>query len=211
MAKKIPSEIPFELGQWVSTEDGYGQVMYVRPFYVEDYDTDRKDSKNGEFKRYIFVCKTLCDFKGKVKKNNRIKIYTSISKIDKEGLVFVKDIKAKQPDEYGKYIVHDDKVDICRQVFLDYQVVNKSALNAKEVEQKLADIEANLLPAFTFKEFIAECAKQNFPIDLTRLVPYGYSAKKEERVTLRFDSFLYKVKGKEAVFHGVRMFFDLLG
>jgi hypothetical protein len=206
MAKKTADEIPFELGQWVTTEDGYGQVMYVRPFYVEDYETTRKERKNGEFIRYIFICKILCDFKGKIRKNNRINIYTSMSKLDKEGAVFVKDIKTNQPDEYAKYIVHDDKVDICRQMFLDYQVVNKASLNIEEVEQKLADIETNLFPAFTFKEFAAECAQQNFPIDLKMLVPYGYSTKNEQRITLRFDSYLYKVKGKEAIFHGVRMF-----
>jgi hypothetical protein len=207
MAKKAAAnEIPFELGQWVSTEDGYGQVMYIRPFYVEDYETDRKERRNGEFERYIYVCKILCDFNGKIKIKNRINIYTSISKIDKEGAAFVKDIKTNQPDEYAKYIVHDDKVDICRQMFLQYQAVNKSTLNIEDVEQKLADIETALYPAFTFKEFVAECNKQNFPIDLKMLVPHGYSAKKEESITLRFDSRLYKVKGNEAIFHGVRMF-----
>lgn len=209
MAKKEASEIPFELGQWVSTEDGYGQVMYIRPFYVEDYETSRKERKNGEFKRYTFICKILCDFNGKIRINKRVNIYTSISKIDKEGAAFVKGIKTNQYAEYAKYIVHDDKVDICGQMFLDYQVVNKANLNIDEVEKKLADIEASLLPAFTFKEFAAECAKQNFPIDLKMLVPYGYAAKKEERIMLRFDSYLYKVKGKEAIFHGVRMFADL--
>jgi hypothetical protein len=204
MAKKTDDGIPFELGQWVSTEDGYGQVMYVRPFYVEDYETKRNERKNGEFIRYIFICKILCDFKGKIK--NKIGIYTSINKLDKEGTGIVKDIKTDQPVEYAKYIVHDDKEDICRQVFLDYQVVNKSSMNLEEVEEKLADIEKNLYPAFTFKEFVAECTKQKFPIDLKMLVPYGNSAKKEERVTLRLDSYLYKVKGKEAIFHAVRMF-----
>ena len=206
MEKKAVDGIPFELGQWVTTEDGYGQVMYIRPFYIEDYETNRKERKNGEFIRYIFICKILCNFNGKIKINNRINIYTSISKLDKEGVGFVKDIKKNQPDEYAKYIVHDDKVDVCRQMFLDYQVVNKANLNIEEVQQKLIDIEINLYPAFTFKEFMAECLKQNFPIDLKMLVPYGYSAKKEERITLRFDSYLYKVKGKEAIFHGVRLF-----
>ncbi len=209
MAKKTADQIPFELGQWVTTEDGYGQLMYIRPFYVEEYETDRKERNNGEFIRYIFICKILCDFNGKIKNRNRIDTYTSISKLDKEGAAFVKEIKNNQPDEYAKYIVYDDKVDICWQMFRDYQVVNKSSLNIEEVERKLADIEINLLPAFTFKEFVAECAKQNFPIDLKMLVPYGYAAKKEERITLRFDSYLYKVKGKEVIFHGVRMFADL--
>ncbi|HEY0652689.1 MAG TPA: hypothetical protein VGD65_06155 [Chryseosolibacter sp.] len=206
MAKKPAGEIPFELGQWVTTEDGYGQVMYIRSFYIEDYETQRRERRNGAFIRYIFICKILCDFNGKIRKNKRINIYTSISKLDKDGAAYVKGIKLDQPGEYAKYIVHDDKVDICRQLFLDYQVVNKSSLNIEEVGAKLAEIELNLLPAFTFKEFVDECRKQNFPIDLKLLVPYGYSAKKEERITLRLDSYLYKVKGKEAIFHGVRMF-----
>ena len=73
----------------------------------------------SSFGTSLFV-KILCDFKGKIK--NKINIYTSISKLDKEGAAFVKDVKNNRPAEYAKYIVHDDKVDICRQVFLDYQV-----------------------------------------------------------------------------------------
>jgi hypothetical protein len=204
MAKKEANELPFELGQWVTTEDGYGQVMYIRPLYVEDYENNRKGRRNGEFIRNIFICKILCDFNGKIRR--KINVYTSMSKLDKEGARLVKEIKKNQPDEYARYIVHDDKVDICGQLFRDYKVVNKSSLNIEEVQQKLAEIEMNLYPAFTFKEFVAECAKQNFPIDLKQLVPYGYSVKEEERIMLRFDSYLYKVKGKEAIFHGVRLF-----
>jgi hypothetical protein len=78
-------KLNFELGQWVSTEDGYGQIMYIRAFFVEDYENNRKEMKNGDFKRYLFICKILCNFSGKLKTSNRIKVYSSISPIDKEG------------------------------------------------------------------------------------------------------------------------------
>jgi hypothetical protein len=99
--------------------------MYIRPLYVEDYENNRKGRRNGEFIRNIFICKILCDFNGKIRR--KINVYTSMSKLDKEGARLVKEIKKNQPDEYARYIVHDDKVDICGQLFRDYKVVNKSS------------------------------------------------------------------------------------
>jgi hypothetical protein len=203
---KTEKELAFELGQWVSTEDGYGQIMYIRPLYVENYETYRQERKNGEFIRYIFICKILCDFKGKIKNQKRISTYTSISKIDKEGAAFVKEIKTNQPDEYRKYILFDDKVDLCGQLFLSYKLSNKQDLNMDDLKQKMSAINKNLYPAFTFNEFVKECNEQAFPVKVDDFRPYGSSVKKEEQVTIRLDSYLYKTKGKEAVFHKAYLF-----
>jgi hypothetical protein len=46
-------DLEFEIGQWVGTEDGYGQIIYIRPYFVEDYENDRKGRKNGEFIQFI--------------------------------------------------------------------------------------------------------------------------------------------------------------
>jgi len=202
--KKSENELTFELGQWVTTEDGYGQIIYIRPLYVENYVTDRKNRKNGEFIRRIFICKILCDFKGKIK--IKINIYASASKIDKEGAEFVKNIKINQTDEYQKYLVFDDKVDICRQIFLEYKVSDKSSLKTDDLKQKLSDINKKLYPAFTFNEFVLECNMQNFPIKVEDFIPYGQTIKNDEKITLRLDSYLYKVRGKESVFQHVNLF-----
>ncbi len=194
----------FELGQWVGTEDGYGQILDIRPLYVENYETDRRERKNGEFIRNIFICKILCDFNGKVK--TKIRVYTSINNLSKEGAALVKAIKQKQPSDYLNYIIFDDKIDVCRQIFLDYKLPTKSDVIVEELKQKISHIEKGLLPAFTFKEFLEKCRENQFLVDVEKFIPYGYTIKEEEKITIRLDSYRYKVKGKESVFHRVWLF-----
>lgn len=194
--------LKFELGQWVSTEDGYGQIMYIRPFFVEDYENYRQGRKNGEFIRYIYVCKILCGFEGKIRKSKRINIYTSISPIDKEGLVHLKNIKENQKEEYEKYIIFDDKTSICDQLFVTYKL-DILDFDKGLVEKQIKEINSRLYPAFTYKEFSKIFKEYDFPFKLECIVEYGEGDKNS--LQLRFDSFLYKVKDKEVVFNNVRM------
>lgn len=32
-------------------------TIYIRPYFVEDYENDRKGRKNGEFIQFIYICK----------------------------------------------------------------------------------------------------------------------------------------------------------
>lgn len=195
-------DLKFELGEWVSTEDGYGQIMYVRPFFVEDYENNRQGRKNGEFIRYIYVCKILCGFEGKIKKAKRINIYTSISPISKEGLTYLKNIKENQKEEYEKYIFFDDKISICDQLFVKYKL-DIFDYDKELVEKQIKEINSRLYPAFTYKEFSKIFKEYNFPFKLESIVEYGEGDK--NCIQLRFDSFLYKVKDKQVVFNNVRM------
>jgi hypothetical protein len=196
-------ELKFELGEWVGTDNGYGQILYIRPFFVEDYEDNRQDRKNGEFIKYIYVCKNLCGFEGKIKKSKRIDIYTSISKIDKKGLLHLKNIKEHQKEEYQKYIFFDDKLSINKQLFRYYKLDNLD-FDKTLIEDKIKEINNKLYPAFTYREFVKVFKEYDFPFKIENMVQYGEGNKNS--IMLRFDSFLYKVKEKEVIFNNVRVF-----
>lgn len=186
------------------TGNGYGQILYIRPYFVEDYENYRKGRKNGEFVRFIYICKILCGLDGKLKKTNRIIIDTSISTIDKKGMKFLEEIKHNQKEEYIKYILYDEKISITKKLLLDYKL-DTLEYDEDEVMNQLNEIYYRLFPAFTYKEFANEFKKYEFPFKLENLVVYGGS--NLNCVTLRFDSVLYKTKDKEAIFNDVRIRF----
>lgn len=191
----------FEIGQWMECEDGYGQILYIRDLFVESFSIDQGEKRIGDFLRTIFICKILCDFDGKIKKRKRINSYTSINPIKKINLEQVKKIK-KNEKEYYDYIHYEDKIDICRQIFLVYKT---DASNKEELKSQIAEINNRLQPAFTFKEFVKECKKSNFPFKVEDFVRYGQAYGKSI-IRLRLDSFLYKTKGAESIFHNIVLF-----
>lgn len=160
------NELEFELGQWVITEDGYGQIIYIRPFFVEDYENHRQGRKNGEFIRYLFVCKMLCRFDGKIIKTKRINIYTSINPIDNKGSSHLNYIKDYLKDEYVKYLLYDDKISICKQLFLEYRL-NVINFNNEIICSQIKEIDRKLYPAFTYKEFVKYFKEYDFPFNST--------------------------------------------
>jgi hypothetical protein len=195
-------ELNLELGQWVSCMDGYGQIMYIRAYHVEDYENYRQGRKNGEFIKFVYIIKILCGFDGKIKKSNRIKIDTSCSPIDKKGLKFVGNIKIEQKEEYDKYILYDEKNSITDQLILEFKL-DRLDFDEEELNDQLTEIYFNLFPSFTYKEFAQEFKKYNFPFKLENLISYGGSP--HPCVTLRLDSVLYKTKDKQAIFNDIRI------
>ena len=198
-------ELKNELGEWVETAEGYGQIMYIRPYFVEEYENNRLGRKNGEFISFIFVCKILCGFDGKIKKLKRIIIETSLSPIDKKGVKIVENIKLSQKEEYLKYLLFDDKNNICRQMFRDYKL-DTIDFDFNEVQDKFYKFVSELNASFTYKEFAKLFKGYDFPFKLENLINYGASNK--DSIMLRFDSNLYKTKDKEAIFEHVTIFFS---
>jgi hypothetical protein len=192
-------ELNYEIGQWIACSEGYGQIIFIRAYFVEDYEIDRKGRKNGEFIRYIYVIKILCGFDGKIKKSNRIKIDTSCSPIDKKGLKYLEKIKIDQKDEYNKYILYDEKNSLTDQLFLNYKL-DVLEFDKDIVYNQIDEILYNLHPSFTYKDFANEFKKYEFPFKLENLVSGGTNL-----IELRFDSRLYKTKDKEAVFDHLRI------
>ncbi len=195
-------ELEFELGQWVITDDGYAQIMYIRPFFVEDYENNRQSRKNGEFIRYVYVCKVLCGFDGKIRKAKRINIYTSINPIDEKGLYHFNYIKENLKEEYVKYLIYEDKISICKQLFLYFRL-DELDFNEEITKTQIKEINNILYPTFTYRDFAKEFKKYNFPFKLENLLEYGEGNK--NCILLRFDSYLYKVKDKEVIFDYVRV------
>ncbi|PDS23083.1 hypothetical protein [Flavobacterium branchiophilum] len=200
------TDLKFEIGQWVMTGNGYGQILYIRPYFVEDYENYRKGRKNGEFVRFIYICKILCGLDGKLKKTKRIIIDTSISTIDKKGMKFLEEIKHNQKDEYLKYIVYDEKNNLVRQLFLNYNL-DTLDFDIDLIENQFYELVNNLESSFTYKEFAKQFKEFDFPFKLENLIGYGCSHGEKGSIMLRFDSQLYKTKEKEAIFDDVRIFF----
>lgn len=196
------NKLEFEIGQWVITEDGYAQIMYIRPFFVEDYENNRQGRKNGEFIRYVYVCKILCGFDGKIRKAKRINIYTSINPIDEKGLFHSNFIKENHKDEYLKYLFYEDKISLSKQLFLNFRL-DMLDFNKEIVDAQIKEINYKLYPAFTYKEFAIELKKYNLPFKVENLIEYGGDNKKS--LMLRLDSSLYKVKDKETIFNNVSL------
>lgn len=194
----------FELGEWVGTESGYGQIMYIRAYYVEDYDNSIEKKKKGSFLKFIYICKILCDLNGKIINKRRIKVFTSIEKIDNIGEEFVQKIKNVHPEDYTKYILYDEKYNITNQIFRSYKIDNYSSFK-NLISNVILKVNNNLYPSFTYKEFIKEVNNEfnilNIDIDFENIISFGDDDR--ESLTLRFDSQLYKTKGKEVVFDNV--------
>lgn len=204
-------DLNLELGQWIGCAEGYGQIMYIRAYYVEDYENHRQGRKNGEFISYMYIIKILCGFDGKIKKSNRIKNETSCSPIDKSGKEFVEKIKKEQKEEYNKYILYDEKVSLTRELNLEYEL-DTLEFDKNKVMNQFNKIYNNLLPTFTYKEFVKEFKKYEFPFKLENLLDYRWIYGGSERIilaviTLSFESVLYKTKDKQAVFNDVSITF----
>jgi hypothetical protein len=206
-------ELNFELGQWVGCSMGYGQVMYIRAYHVEDYENDRKGRKNGEFIRYLYIIKILCGLEGKIKKSNKIIISTIIEPIDKQGKEFVEKIKKEEKEKYHKYILYDETNSLTDQLFLTFYL-HTLEYDEDEVMENFTEIYFNLFPSFTYKEFSKEFKKYDFPFKLENLLEYSGTSTREKTneikgvVTVRLDSVLYKTKDKEAIFNDVRIQFN---
>lgn len=194
--------INYELGEWVGTENGYGQIMYIRTYFVEEYENKLNNIKKGKFIKFIYICKILCDFNGKLKKNQRIKAFTVIDKIDKKGLFLVQKIKGEQTEEYMKYISYEDKQNITQQLFRSY-LLDDYDFNKENISQIIKKINDKLYPSFTYNEFKEEIKNYELPFKIENIISYGDGDK--ETITLRFDSQLYKTKGKEVIFDNVKV------
>ncbi len=190
----------YDIGCWVSTEDGYGQILYNRPLYIEEFTLASKDSIIGEFDKIIYICKVFCGFEGKIKSRFLIKSYTSVQDMSKKDEKIVQKIKAENPEEYKNYITEEGKEFLLRQVFLTFKVDNNQV---NEVIEKISNVNRQLKPSFTFKEFAKEFAKNDMPFSYQEFYKKGQVYNMSEVVTLRFDSILYATKKKESIFNNV--------
>lgn len=190
----------FEIGTWVATEDGYGQVLFNRKLYIEEFTLAFNKGKIGDFERTIYLCKILCGFNGKIKSRFSIKVYTSIQELNEKEENLVQKIKVDNPEGYKNYITEEGKELLTGQVFLTYKIDDNQV---EEVLEKISTINRKLKPFFTFKEFAKEFKKNDMPFSYKDFYKYGYSYNRSEVISLRFDSLLYATKKKESIFNNV--------
>ena len=203
----------FELGEWVKTEDGYGQILYIRNFYVEPFvelaSYQEKDI-NGIYKT-MYGVKMFCNFEGKIKKKNLLNFYININKLDgaKDNKTYKLAIK-NNTEEYRVYKSSDekDKSESCLEIA--YIVESKDRDKIKTLVETICD---DLNYSFTFKEFSKEFNKYKTGIKLENFIKYGYgySIKQENKISFIFFSTNYKTVGKERVFDFVKaLCYDLI-
>lgn len=155
----------FEIGQWVQIEGGIGQVLYVRPIYVERYSSDYFDGRKvGEFIYDAVVAKVLCDFSGKIRKKNRITWFNAnyVNAADEQDMLVVQKIKSENPGEYRNYVVYDERRTIGISTEIDF------ALDSEVIEDltsRLQAIAMRLPNTFTMKEFLGFLKENEFPLD----------------------------------------------
>lgn len=99
----------FEIGEWVRTEDGIGQVLYNREVYFQEFHQYTRQGKKGEFIKMLYICKILCGFDGKIKNRFKINTYISISSIYEKEKKYIEQIRLKQHEKYVKYILYEPK------------------------------------------------------------------------------------------------------
>jgi len=204
----------FEIGSWVGTTDGYGQVLYNRVFYVEECDInyipwdtpwEPQKKKIGDFDRVLYLCKIFCNIEGKIKSRFLLKVHALVNELTKEEERMIQRLIAENPEAYEKYITYDERSFPIRQVFLEYRI--DPQVDENEVVEKIKIIRKRLPYAFTFKEFAREFKKMDMPFSYNSFRRYGYGFGPEvRRLELRFDSILYATKGKEKIFHNIVVF-----
>ncbi|MEH0152859.1 hypothetical protein V6R21_01870 [Limibacter armeniacum] len=190
----------FEIGEWVGTEDGIGQVIFNRMIYAEGFELEKDRYKKGEVIGHVYICKVFCSFELQVKKRILIRAYTSIDKLSKNELKSLDKVKQVNYDSYMNYIHFDQKENIKRQVILTYPA---SANDRVEIKDKIKSINTRLQPCFSYKEFVKEFSKEKFSFSINDFYHKGEMYDRDNVISIRFDSNFYKVKGKEAIFDNV--------
>lgn len=190
----------FDIGQWVATEDGFGQVIYNRNLFYEEFSLAVQDVKIGSFNRTVYICKILSDFDGRVKKRLKLDLYTSINSLNKKEVKIINRIKSDFPEKYNQYVLFEPTSNLTRQIFLEYKVEDK------EIAKIHADIEGiskDLPRSFTFKELKKASKASALPFAISDFIKHNETKNREECITIRLDSERYKMKRKEAIFRGI--------
>ena len=190
----------FDIGSWVSTEDGLGQIIFNRELYFEEFSLTSLDVKKGELDRIIYIYKILCDFNGKIKSNNQIKSSTIVNEVNKKEEKLIQHIIKTDPVAYSKYIVHEGNKLPVRQIFLNFKIKQS---DVEKVTQKIDLINTNLKSSFTFQEFVKEFKNQDMPFSYKDYYRQDQVYDRSEVISIRFDSFLYRTNGKKSIFTNV--------
>lgn len=191
----------YQIGDWISCEDGIGQIIYVRDLFYENYiERDEKSKlKIGDIYKTFFIIKLLCDFEGKLKKKNLFVFHQAIycNSLSKKYIELVEKIKFEKKDDYRRYIIYDEKIELNYSVSLDYRI-------DPEEKNKIINIISNLTwelwPAFTFDDFCKKIKEKNIYFEPKGYIKGWHDSNYSEIIRLHFYSRLMKVANKKMIF-----------
>lgn len=189
------------IGDWVLTEDGIGQVLYIRDFYVEEFveimPFEDELKKGGLYKTFVGV-KLFCNFNGKVKKIFKVDFYHSYSceKLSKTDSKLLKKSLEENKALYEKYKRYTPKRDVFSYVELSYLIEENKEKVIFEIRNLIKDLS---LP-FTFKELKKEFEKSTIKLNLNNYLKHGVNASAQSKITFVLYNSSYKVYKKERLF-----------
>lgn len=104
----------FELGQWVKSEDGIGQIIWIRPlneitfFPLNKYEKEKID-EFGNYK-YIFIIKFFLNNKFKILNNFYFGSCTEswIRPLNFDEIKDLNELKKDKKEKYYKYLTYDE-------------------------------------------------------------------------------------------------------
>lgn len=190
-----------EIGQWVSCEEGLGQVLAVREQYIEEFTPADLEESWGErpFKEFLII-KLFLNHDGKVAKAYRV-VYNQSKyccTLTTKQNNLINKYKTKHAEDYRDYILSDEKTDLDYIVTVPYQVA------ADEKEQVVDTLNRTcwkVWPNFTFNEFKKEFKKANLKFDFSTKIN-GYSKPGQpDKIRLMLYSRMMKIVKKKMVFY----------
>lgn len=101
----------YEIGQWVRTDEGIGQIIWVRPFSackifkLTDYRKQEIDDAGNYMYKYII--KYFCNHDFQILRNFRIESSRYPEKISKNQAKKIRTLKEVEKQAYFNYIVFD--------------------------------------------------------------------------------------------------------
>lgn len=198
------SNYTINVGDWVTCEDGIALVIHVYPRYIEEFSIHIHKKELGSSDGIIFIGIVFCDFKGKVKSKKFIRVYTSVTKIDKKFKKILDKSILENQLRYKKFeeFFNDSE----RHIFLEYQV---DALQVDSIKDNFSQLESELPLEFRWIDFKNLFTLEKLGFDINGFLRYGCVFPKDVakiNITVRLDSYGYKFLEKDTLFHKVNLF-----
>ena len=187
----------YEIGQWIGSTEGLGQVLFIREDYVEKYSSEYFEGKKvGEDLGDILVYKQLCDFTGKLRKKDLINWAPAryCEPISDQYRKMVEAIKSNSPEEYRRYLVYDSRLVTTVTTEISFRVPPDAI---SSVEKVINEINKTIKKPFTLKEFLATASEMELPLDFSQVKKYVPGS--GQNFTVNLSCPLYKTINKQRI------------
>lgn len=195
-----------ELGQWVVSEDGLGQVLSLHKHHRESFEEAFHGEKVGQITHVFAICKILCDFSGKIRKNKLLKVYQTkhIKPVSQDQKQLISHIQIHQVEAYQRYLFYDEKPGPTNSISLLFKVGGQ---HFKDIDRKIKEIRQHLPHFFRFKAFKKAFRQTSMPFELENYLRYGTEYSRDDTIQLVFHNHGYKTIGKEKIFDAISVIY----